>query len=39
MGIVRDFHTFSIPTADSLRFRSGIGQERSLVRDTSADFC
>ena len=33
------FHSFLIPTADGLLFCSGIGQERSLVGDTSANFC
>ena len=38
-GIVRFSHSFSIPTADGHWFCSGIRQERSLVGDTSANFC
>ena len=38
-GIVRFSIVYPIPTADGLWFRSGIGQERSLVGDTSANFC
>jgi hypothetical protein len=33
------FHSFPIPTADGLWFCSGVGQERSLVGDNSANFC
>ena len=38
-GIVRFSIVYPIPTADGLWFCSGIGQEHSLVGDTSDNFC